>query len=741
MKYMRHTFKIRVVSLILALGMFITTRSTRLNAAEPVDNKEKQPVTPAAMPEVVVTGQKDTRKKSYKTEKSSSIKYTEPLRDTPQTITVVPEVVMQEQNATTLRQVLNNVPGISMQAGEGGVPAGDNLTIRGFSARTDLFVDGVRDFGGYTRDSFNFEQIEVVKGPASTYNGRGSTGGSVNLSSKAPQLKRSYKGTVGVGTDQYKRTTVDLNQPLKIGDKGIDGAAFRLNALVHDNDVPGRDAEENFRWGIAPSLAFGLETSTRLILSYFHLGQKNVPSYGLPFVPNTNTAVPADWRDKIAPVDSHNFYGLTQRDYEKTTTDMFTIKFEHDVNDSVTVRNLMRYGHNYRDSILTSPRFLSNTNLTINRQFQSRDQVDSIWINQTDVLSTFETWKFNHSLVTGLELASERSQNHARTATAAPTADLFEPNPEASFAQDVVRTGAVNKTLARSFAFYGFDTIALHEKWDLIGGLRWDYFDTEFRATDAAGNTPEFPKTDSILSWRSGLVFKPVEIGSVYFAYGTSANPSAEGLTLSTNAATNASNFNSLDPETSRTFEVGTKWDVIKEKLSLSAAAFNTRKTNARTEDPNNPNDIVVLEGVQQVQGIELGASGNVTDDWAVFAAYTFLKSEILESKVAADVGQQLPNTPGNTFNFWTTYQLPFNFEVGSGLRYVDRRFASNANTRKGGSYIVWDAMAAYKVNENITVRLNALNLTDQYYIGQMGGGHAIPGEGRSATLTTEFQF
>ena len=228
----------------------------------------------------------------------SSPKYTGPLRTVPQTITVIPQTVIEEQGATTLRDVLRNVPGLTMTAGEGGTPAGDNLTLRGFSARNDLFVDGVRDMGPTSRDPFNIEQVEVVKGPGSAFSGRGSTGGTINLVSKSPSLTPFYGGTLNFGNDETKRATVDVNLPVKaLGDR----AAFRLNLLGHDSEVAGRDAVENRRWGAAPSLTLGLSAQTRLTLSYFIMEQDNLPDYGIPWVTATHNLL-VDFRDQPAPV-------------------------------------------------------------------------------------------------------------------------------------------------------------------------------------------------------------------------------------------------------------------------------------------------------------------------------------------------------------------------------------------------------------------------------------------------------
>lgn len=732
----KNSFRIKILSLLLAVGMIFTSRHVRAEETEKDPASQPDPA-PATMPEVVVSGKAEKRKKTYQVEKASSVKYTEPLLDTPQTISVIPETLSQEQSATTLRQVLSNVPGISMQAGEGGTPAGDQMTIRGFSARTDIFVDGVRDIGGYTRDPFNFEEVEVAKGPSSSYTGRGSTGASVNLVSKEAQLDPFYRGSVGFGTDEYKRTTIDLNQPLKYKDKGLDGAAFRLNAMLHRADTPGRKVAQNERWGLAPSLAFGLETATRLILNYFYMYQDNIPDYGIPWVPNTNTALP-NYRDYPAPVDGSNFYGLSGRDYEKVRTNIFTARFEHDFNDDMTLRHQFRFGRNYRDSLITAPRFASNASTDIRRSDEkSRDQIQTIFANQTDLLSHFETFGWDHNLVTGMEFVSERDRNHDRQPTGpnSPDTDLYGPDPSDPYLEAYARTGRKATAKSGSFAMYAFDTIDFNEKWSINGGLRFDYFDMDYGGTTG----PSLNRTDKFLSWNAGVVYKPLPNGSFYFGYATSVNPSAEGLTLSS-SATSSANFQA-DPEKSRTFEIGTKWSLFDEKLSLNAAVFNTDKTNSRTQDPNDPNDTIVLNGAQRVQGIELGATGNLTEDWRIYAAYTFLHSKIRDTLSAAEIGHELSNTPKNSFSFWTSYDLPFGFQLGTGLRFIDTRFNSTANTRKAPAYLIWDAMLAYRLNENITFRLNGQNLTDQEYIDQVGGGHFIPGVGRAAILSTEFDF
>lgn len=720
---------LRSVSLILIFGIVLVTRySFRAAAAEAESDTSAN-----TMPEVVVRGRED-QDKVYKPAKLSSTKYTEPLRDVPQTVTVVPQAVIQEQGATTLREVLRNAPGISMQAGEGGVPAGDNLSIRGYNARTDLFVDNVRDFGGYSRDSFNLQQVEIAKGPSSAYGGRGSTGGSINLVSKSPSLDDFNTANVGYGTDQYERYTVDVNHGLE--EVGLESTALRLNLLYHYNHTPDRDIAKEERWGIAPTIAFGLEGPTRLILSYFHLDQDNIPDYGIPWVPNTHTLLASHW-DKPAPVDFSNYYGLVNRDFEQVETDIATIKIEHDINESLLLTNVTRWGRTYRDSLITAPRFNDTTTSLIRRSdWKSRDQVSDILANQTDLTSKFATSWIEHTLVTGIELIRETDTNYNRNLSDnGLTTDLYNPDPYQPFSGSLFRNGTLNAATGESFAVYGFDTMQLSEQWEFNGGLRWDYFSIDYRPSTGT----DLERVDRMLSWRSGIVYKPVEIGSVYAAYGTSFNPSGEGLTLSS-AANNAANL-MVDPEETESYEIGTKWDLFDERALFNFAIFRTDKSNARTEDPTDSTDIVVLTGEQRVEGFEVGVAGDLTDEWQLFAGYTYLVSEILETKNRAEAGNELSNTPKNTFSLWTTYDLPLNWEIGGGVQFIDDRFSANNNARTAPSYWLTDLMLGYILNDNITIRMNVYNLTDEEYIDRVGGGHFIPGPGRSLIVSTNFEF
>jgi catecholate siderophore receptor len=662
----------------------------------------------------------------------TSPKYTEPLRNTPQTITVIPQALIEAQSATTLRDVLRNVPGITIQAGEGGTPAGDQMAIRGFSARTDIFIDGVRDFGGYSRDSFNLEQVEVTKGPASATSGRGSTGGSVNMVSKAPSLQANRSILLGGGSADYKRGTVDVNQPIA----GAGGAAIRVNALWQDGGTPGRDVVENTRWGVAPSIAFGLRTPTRVTASYFRLQQSGIPDYGLPWVPAANVPL-ASHANQTPPVAFANFYGMRHRDYEKTTTDLGTVAASHDVNPALTLRNQIRYGVTTRDSLITAPRFVSNTSTDIRRtDWKSRDQTDTIVANQFDATARFRTGAVAHTLVTGVDLSREVDENRTRieTGPAAPNTDLFNPTPDDPYVGGLAHNGARTEGTARSVAAYAFDTLHLGSRWELSGGARWDSFDIDYSSLAATGVTTPFERTDRIVSWRGGAVYKPSSNGSLYAGAGTSFNPSAEGLSLS--AATV-----DLAPEQTRNYEVGTKWEFPRRRFAVNAAIFETEKTNARTPGLNPGDPPTVLEGRQRVRGFEAGVAGQITSRWEIFAGYAFMSSRTRASNTSAEIDNDLTLTPRHTLNLWSTFRLPWEASIGGGVQHMDAVFRNALNTTGVPAYTVVSAMAAKDVSRLLTLRLNANNLANAQYVDRVGGGHFIPGAGRSASLTAGFRF
>jgi catecholate siderophore receptor len=649
-----------------------------------------------------------------------------PVLDAPQSITIIPRQVIQQRGATTLRDILRNVPGISMQAGEGGVPAGDQLSIRGFSARTDIFVDGVRDTGAYTRDPFDIERVEVLKGPSSAYVGRGSTGGAINQVSKQPENERFVAGTMSLGAPWFGRASIDLGQPFAAGALGE--GAFRLNAVYQDADAPGRDHVWFRRWGVAPTFGLGLDGPTRLSLGYLHLHQDGLPDYGVPFVPATNNALAA-YRDRPAPVDFSNFYGLINRDFETTNTDAATLTVAHDFSDKVSVTNTLRYTRTHRDSVIAAPRFVGDNSTDVIAEYKARDQVDAMLIDQLSLQAKFATGPIGHAVTAGVEVSRETGENLHRTAPNSTPTDLFDPDPFRQWTGPVTVAGTFSDR-GDMLAGYAFDLVTLTPHWELAGGLRWERYDTDY--TPAAG--AKLSRSDETLSWKAGVIYKPVADASIYFGYGTSVNPSIDSINL---ASTNLPAL--IDPEKSRSFELGAKWRMLDDRLLLTAAVFRTEKTNART--PGLPGDPpTVLAGDQRVDGLEISATGQITEAWYVLAGYTLLDSEIVRSNTPAEVGNDMPQTPAHSFSLWTTYRIDRALG-GLGAQFVSDRFTNAANTRVAPAYWTFDAMASYDLTKNLIARVNLYNIADKRYVDAVSGGHFIPGMGRAVMMSLDFRY
>jgi catecholate siderophore receptor len=313
--------------------------------------------------------------------------------------------------------------------------------------------------------------------------------------------------------------------------------------------------------------------------------------------------------------------------------------------------------------------------------------------------------------------------------------DLFNPTPHDAYLEDYQRTGGVTKADSSSQALYLSDSIQINEQWQINGGLRWDRFELDYTPNGSA----TLSRTDTMTSYRAGLVYKPVPEGSIYIGYGTSFNPTAEALSISTSS--NQPGIADLDPEENRTLEIGTKWELMDRSLMLTTAVFRTEKTNARTQDPTDPNDLLVLQGEQLVQGVELGVAGDLTDQLSLFAGYTFLDSEITDSLNTGEIGKTLANSPEHSFNLWGTYTVNNNVQFGLGAMYVDDRFNNTSNERVAPGYWLGEASATWVMNDKVNVRFNIQNLTNEDYIDYVGGGHFIPGMGRLAMLSTNISF
>lgn len=690
----------------------------------------------------------------------SSPKYTQPLADTPQTIVVIPETVLRQQQVTTLSDALRNTPGITLHAGEGGSGAGDNIYIRGFSAANDVYIDGVRDPGVLSRDMFAVENIEVAKGPSSVTTGRGSAGGSVNLVTKQAQFRDFGSAQFTGGSADDRRGTIDVNHAVG------DSVAFRLNGMWQDSGVPRRDIVDNEAWGVAPSVSFRLDTATQVTVNYEHVHQHDVPDYGLP-----STLPPlADAAGlTVDDLDFSNFYGLANRDHQITDSDVVSGIVNHQFGSGAMLRNLTRFGRNRLDLVVTPPRAATADNAASDPGFDPtqpqmrrtdtkyRNLDDRTLTNQTDLTVMFRTGQARHTLVTGLELTREDQPAYSMTDTFAngrpPVTSLFAPNPYDSYVPSIERTGATSEGLAHTVAPYAFDTIELSDRWQVDGGLRWDHVAARYTAVEApapgeaSGLTDRFSRTDQAVSGRAGVVFKPVERGSLYAAFSTSFVPLFDGAWGLTLADSGRRANVTLPPQKSRNVEVGTKWQLAGDRLLFTTAFFQTEMTNAQTRDEAGN---TVLAGDQQVRGVEVDASGSLNRRWTVFSGLALMRSEVKASAAADEIGQQLAYVPKVSFNLWSTYALPGHVMIGAGAQYSDGYFFDNANALTSANreaiqaltkYWIFQAMASVEVNRHLTLQLNGANLTNARYVDRGYTGHFVPGAGRAIVFSPVWSF
>ena len=722
---------LRPLQAALLLAVSATATATPLAASDATAGAERVPEQPDAasntLEVVEVTG--SAVNTDYKASSSTiGAKMPTPLRDIPQSVTVIDRALLEAQGASSFADALRNVPGITIGGAEGG-QIGNNINLRGFSARTDVYLDGMRDRGQYYRDTFDLDAIEVLKGPSSMLFGRGSTGGVINQVSKVPMLRDNGEVWTTIGSDDRYRVSADFDRALS------DTAAGRVSAFAQDNHST-RDVMYNKDAGIAPSLRFGIGEPTQITLSALLQHNHDMPDYGLPPV-----------NGKPADVDHGNFYGLTD---DRTIQDVAAVtgRIEHVFNNNLTFKDQLQCNWYRTDALETAPNNLVTVDgVPLDRttgnytdapledilvQLASHDRVihDTSLGNQADLIATFNTGSWQNTLLSGVELARDTYKNQAYTRNGLPLVSLVDPAylPMGSGVTSSMANLAQGS--ANTAAAYFNETLKLNDQWQAIAGLRRD------RYAAALDNTISLPRhaaqTVYFTSQRAGVIYQPDFQQSYYVSYGTSFNPSLETLTVTNNTQ-------SLAPESNRSYEAGGKWDVLDDRLGFTAALFEVEKTNARTQVSASE---YALAGDVRVRGGEIAVVGHITGAWQVFAGYTRLNARIVEARDGTR-GNVPANTPQNSASLWTSYLLAEDWEVGGGATYLSQRYASNTNTVSVGGYTRWDATAAWH-QPDYDVRLNLLNVGNAQYFDALipsDGGRSIPGIGRTLMATFDWKF
>ncbi len=775
-----------------------------------------------------------------------------PLLDTPRSIAIVDKEVIKNTGAATLVDALRTVPGITFGAAEGGNPIGDRPFIRGFDSQGSTFVDAIRDTSSQSREVFDVEQIEIVRGSDSTLGGRGGAGGSINIISKEPRAHDFAEFDASYGTANYKRITGDVNHVLS------DMVAVRIAGLWHDQDVAGRDALYQRRWGVAPSVTIGGTGPTKLTIGYYHLTSHELPDSGFPYLhPISNAPLGFSYSEPAighvttitgAAIDvpSTAFYGLQDRDFRTQTNDEFTVRAEHDFGN-ITLRNTSRHSHNEQDYIYTQPDDSQGNVFGTNaanpataggyvwRRANTRYGYVSSTTNQTDLFGTFATGAVKHSFAAGVEISWEKARrgtfvtrgfvNPANGNEILSTGALITPrctpaalaryycttlggpnsgDPWVNYASDtstvaapIVRNLPIAETQndANTVAAYAFDSITLAPALILNLGARVDRFKSKLtpgRPVTAVGQAFSFSRTDTIVNYQAGLVFKPTPSTSLYASYATAATPpnsllgeGQEGNGLpSTGTQASADILNLLKVEKTKSYEIGAKADLFAQKLSLTVAAFQTDTANARvTGADGNPQFI----GSRRVKGVEFGFNGRLLPGWTFYGGYTYLDAIIVDGGYASfavnavtgpggviitparaiiqpsvNTGQQFPQTAKHSATLWSDFAVTPKFTIGGGAFYTSRVFGGYADNRAvsgvGAAAVVnpatkiiartipeywrFDARAGYSFSKAVAISVNVQNLTDKVYFTQANSAHyATIAPGRSAFATISVKY
>jgi catecholate siderophore receptor len=650
-------------------------------------------------------------------------------RDVPQSILAVSQQEIAEQAVTSMQDVLRNVPGITINAGEGGAH-GDSVNLRGISVPDSFFLDGLRDIGLYQRDTFNDEEVEVLLGPSSVLFGRGSTAGVINQVTKQPTLVPMASASVEIGTAGTERATADLDFAIGAA------AAGRINLMDQRFGVADRDDVLIRSYGIAPTLAFGINSPTTLTLSYLHQRENDIPDYGIPFVDGAP-----------AHVRRQNYYGLINYDRTTNNVDLGTVRFEHAFNDHVSLLSSVRYGRYDFTYLLSAPHLDDDftevpapgtplSDILVYRDQPSSAGTEKELIDRSELTIKFECAGIAHTLITGIELSSESSDITAFI----NGLDVIPPtpltNPVAYYSPPTaLNTDELPQSEGTDASFSAMDRMRLNAHWDLDAGLRWDRFNSYF---SEATTGSAFSRSDTELSPRAALVCKPDGWQSYYVSYGASYNPVIEYLDI-------APSSQSLSPEKDYTIEVGTKLDFLSRSLAVTGAVFDTLLADARLADPDDPT-VQQLPFDQRVLGLEVGVSGHINDQLEVMASYTHLDDRISESSDAPAVGRRVPNIPNDSLSLWLTWEPGRAWKLGGGSVYMGQRFADTYNTAGVPGYVVLNGMVSYSVNQHFEVQLNLNNVADKlyynsvYYTG-VDENHAVPGPGRTLLVTAKVHF
>lgn len=702
---------------VLSSSLFIATCGLAQNATTPSYLPPKEEV--IQLEKFQVESQRDAN--TYVVPRSVTATKTDTaLLNVPQAITVVTRELINDQAITGINDLARYVPGMGIAQGEGNR---DTPVMRGNSTTADFFVDGIRDDAQYTRDLYNVDRVEVMKGPNAMIFGRGGSGGILNRVTKQANGVTTRELSLLAGSwDQY-RATLDLGQKLS----GF--AAFRVTGLYEDSKSY-RDGFSLKRYGVTPTFAFALAPRTTLHMGYEYFYDERTADRGV-----------SSFQRVPLKVDASTFFGDPAQSpvWARVVTAFATL--DHRFANGITVRNNSRFGayRKFYQNVFPGAVNAAGTTVSLSAYNQGT-QRDNLF-NQTDLVIPFETGAVKHQLLAGLELARQETDNLRLTGfftTISPTTTSVSvplSNPRIALPLTFLpnATDANNHGIAKTVAVYAQDQVTLLPQLQAIVGVRFEKFEVDFLNNRTAVT---LTSDDNLVSPRAGLVYKPVETVSIYTSYSTSNIPRA-GEQLSSLSLTNRN----LDPERFENYEVGAKWD-IRSELAFTAALYRLDRKNVVIPDPADPTRSILVDG-QCAEGLELGFTGRVTKTWSVVGGYAYQSGEIKTTQSATVIaGARLAQLPRHTVSLWNRYDLSAKWGVGLGAIYRDEIYAASDNTVKVPSFVRFDAAFFRRLSKNVRAQLNVENVFDKnYYSTAHSNTNITPGSPRAfrVSITTGF--
>ena len=659
------------------------------------------------------------------------------LRDIPQTVTVMTEMLLNDRNLDDFREVLKTTAGVTFMAGETGE---EDVRMRGFSLGQagDIYVDGMRDAPLIERDTFNLDRVEVLKGSASMLFGKGSTGGVVNQVSKQPFLMDQHEVSATIGTGKELRLMGDFN--IQTGED----AALRINAMAHNADNGGATVNKR---GIAPTYRWGIGLKDEFSVGLYHLETDGTPLYNHPwFLSPTNEIIPT------LPAD--HYYGLAS-DYLRTESTYLNFSHKHRFSADSELKTTVRHGTYERDLWASVVRFAAGTTIdnlngdtVITRTPKGRVGTSDLTQIQSDFTNKFQLLGRQHDLVAGVDLSIEDAERNNSFAGAASglTTTVGTPNDGDSRA-DTRGTPVLNTFKTTNIGLYAQDTVSLSETFKLIGGLRYDRFKGRY-TTNTCNPVVTNEVEEGVWSPRLGAMYQPNSTSSYYASVGTSYNTSGDtyayGINICTAPGNNNARLVNTPPEKSRNIEIGGKFELFDDKASLGVALFRSEKYNERnTDEPTE--DSYLLSGKRHSTGMEFNFAGRISPLWDVFYNHTWIPSAKIDNGTltgnAQREGDRPALTPKHSASLWTTYLVMPKLRLGMGLNYRGEQNPEGNRTVVAPAFTTVDVMAEYTVSEATSLKLNITNLTDKLYADSLYRGFYVPGAARTVQLTLKTLF